>query len=77
MDRGDDVPVGGLCSPRRRTTTQIIADNWPKYEHHKDAAYNAVLLRTTVGEHDKAIAERQQVQARTTRATTTRTRSSS
>ncbi len=34
---------------------QIIVDNWPKYEHHKDAAYNAVLLRTTVGEHDKAI----------------------
>jgi tetratricopeptide (TPR) repeat protein len=32
-----------------------IADNWPKSEHHKDAAYNAVLLRTTVGEHDKAI----------------------
>lgn len=34
---------------------QVIVDNWPKYEHHKDAAYNAVLLRTTVGEHDKAI----------------------
>jgi tetratricopeptide (TPR) repeat protein len=32
-----------------------IADTWPKSEHHKDAAYNAVLLRTTVGEHDKAI----------------------
>ncbi|MEP7048855.1 MAG: tetratricopeptide repeat protein [Pseudomonadota bacterium] len=32
-----------------------IADSWPKSEHHKDAAYNAVLLRTTVGEHDKAI----------------------
>ncbi|HET7539216.1 MAG TPA: tetratricopeptide repeat protein [Polyangiaceae bacterium] len=32
-----------------------IADNWPKSEHHKDAAFNAVLLRTTVGEHDKAI----------------------
>jgi tetratricopeptide (TPR) repeat protein len=35
---------------------QVIVDNWPKYEHHKDAAYNAVLLRTTIGEHDKAIA---------------------
>ncbi len=34
----------------------ILADNFPKSEHHKDAAYNAVLLRTTVGEHDKAIA---------------------
>jgi TolA-binding protein len=34
---------------------EAIADRWPKSEHHKDAAYNAVLLRTTVGEHDKAI----------------------
>ncbi len=34
----------------------IIADNFPKSEHHKDAAFNAVLLRATVGEHDKAIA---------------------
>jgi TolA-binding protein len=33
----------------------IIAENFPRSEHHKDAAYNAVLLRTTVGEHDKAI----------------------
>lgn len=33
----------------------VIVDNFPKYEHHKDAAYNAVLLRTTVGEHAKAI----------------------
>jgi len=32
-----------------------LADNFPKSEHHRDAAYNAVLLRTTVGEHDKAI----------------------
>jgi TolA-binding protein len=36
---------------------EIIADKWPKSDHHKDAAYNAVLLRTTVGEHDKAIAD--------------------
>jgi cellulose synthase operon protein C len=34
---------------------EIIADKWPKSPHHRDAAYNAVLLRTTVGEHDKAI----------------------
>jgi tetratricopeptide (TPR) repeat protein len=34
----------------------IITDTWPKFEHHKDAAFNAALLRTTVGEHDKAIA---------------------
>ncbi len=33
----------------------VITDNWPKSAHHKDAAYNAVLLRATVGEHDKAI----------------------
>jgi TolA-binding protein len=33
----------------------VIVDSWPKSPHHKDAAYNAVLLRTTVGEHDKAI----------------------
>ena len=33
----------------------VIVDNWPRYEHHKDAAFNAVLLRTTIGEHDKAI----------------------
>ncbi len=33
----------------------IITDNWPKSEHHKDAAFNAVLLRATVGEHDKAL----------------------
>jgi tetratricopeptide (TPR) repeat protein len=41
----------------------IIADSWPKSEHHKDAAYNAVLLRTTVGEHDKAILSGQKFQS--------------
>src|SRR5262249_12313092 len=35
---------------------EAIVDKWPKSDHHKDAAYNAVLLRTTAGEHDKAIA---------------------
>lgn len=34
---------------------EIVAERFPKYEHAKDAAYNAVLLRTTVGEHDRAI----------------------
>ncbi len=34
----------------------VLASTWPKDEHHKDAAFNAVLLRTTVGEHEKAIA---------------------
>lgn len=33
----------------------LIVVNWPKSEHHEDAAFNAVLLRTTVGEHQKAI----------------------
>jgi TolA-binding protein len=33
----------------------LIADMFPKFEHHRDAAFNAVLLRTTVGDHDKAI----------------------
>jgi tetratricopeptide (TPR) repeat protein len=30
--------------------------NYQKYEHAKDAAYNAVVLRVATGEHDKAIA---------------------
>ena len=29
--------------------------NYQKYEHAKDAAYNAVVLRVATGEHDKAI----------------------
>ena len=33
----------------------LITDLFPKYEHHRDAAFNAVLLRTTIGDHDKAI----------------------
>jgi tetratricopeptide (TPR) repeat protein len=36
---------------------EALADKWQKSEHGKDAAYNAVLLRTTVGDHDKAIAD--------------------
>lgn len=34
----------------------MIVDMFPKYEHHRDAAFNAVLLSTTIGDHDKAIA---------------------
>lgn len=30
--------------------------NYQKFEHSKDAAYNAVVLRVATGEHDKAIA---------------------
>jgi TolA-binding protein len=33
----------------------VIAENFPKSQHHKDAAFNAVLLRTTVGETQRAI----------------------
>ncbi|MEB2323785.1 MAG: tetratricopeptide repeat protein, partial [Sorangiineae bacterium] len=33
----------------------VLVDGWPRSERHKAAAFNAVLLRTTVGEHDKAI----------------------
>jgi tetratricopeptide (TPR) repeat protein len=33
----------------------IVTDNLPRFEHHKDAAFNAVLLRSTIGEHAKAI----------------------
>jgi tetratricopeptide (TPR) repeat protein len=36
---------------------EVLAEKWPKSEHNKDAAYNAVLLRATIGEHDKAIAD--------------------
>jgi TolA-binding protein len=33
----------------------VIATDYRKSSHHKDAAVNSVLLRTTVGEHSKAI----------------------
>ncbi len=33
----------------------VIAENFPKSQHHKDAAFNSVLLRTTVGETQRAI----------------------
>lgn len=33
----------------------LIAQNWPRFEHHKAAAFNAVLLLTTIGDHDGAI----------------------
>ena len=31
--------------------------NYQKYEHTKDAAYNAVVLREALGDHDKAVAD--------------------
>jgi tetratricopeptide (TPR) repeat protein len=33
--------------------------HYQKYEHAKDAAYNAVVLREAMGEHDKAVADGQ------------------
>lgn len=46
----------GLFSEAAGYHEQIVAD-FPKHEHHQDAAYNAVLLRTTVGDHAKAISD--------------------
>lgn len=31
--------------------------NFQKFEHGKDAAYNAVVLRVAIGDHDKAVAD--------------------
>jgi tetratricopeptide (TPR) repeat protein len=31
--------------------------NYAKFEHEKDAAYNAVVLRAATGEHDRAVAD--------------------
>jgi tetratricopeptide (TPR) repeat protein len=31
--------------------------NYAKYEHERDAAYNAVILREATGEHDRAVAD--------------------
>lgn len=36
---------------------EALAEKFPKHEHAKDAAYDAVLLRTTLGDHDRAIAD--------------------
>ncbi|MBX3184135.1 MAG: tetratricopeptide repeat protein [Polyangiaceae bacterium] len=35
---------------------EAILKGHPKHARHKDAAYNAVLLRTTIGDHPEAIA---------------------
>ena len=39
------------------TYHEVLAERFPKSEHAKDAAYNAVLLRTTIGDYEKAIAD--------------------
>lgn len=46
----------GLFSEAAGYHEEIVA-GFPKHEHHRDAAYNAVLLRTTIGDHAKAIAD--------------------
>ncbi len=43
-------------STRRSPGSPTDHPNYQKYEHSKDAAYNAVVLRVATGEHDKAIA---------------------
>ena len=39
------------------TYHEVLAERFPKSEHAKDAAFNAVLLRTTIGDYDKSIAD--------------------
>jgi TolA-binding protein/antitoxin component of MazEF toxin-antitoxin module len=34
---------------------EVLAERFPKSDHAKDAAFNSVLLRTTVGDYDRAI----------------------
>jgi TolA-binding protein len=36
---------------------EALAESFPKSEHAKDAAFNAVLLRVTVGDYEKGIAD--------------------
>lgn len=43
---------------------EALAAHWPKDERHQDAAYNAVLLRTTLGQRDAAIRAGEQFQRR-------------
>ncbi len=43
---------------------ESLAAHWPRDERHQDAAYNAVLLRTTLGQRDAAIRAGEQFQRR-------------
>ena len=51
--------------------------HYQKFEHAKDAAYNAVVLRVATGEHDKAIANGNRYLAQLRHHAPTPTRSSS
>ncbi len=44
-----DEAIANLANPQH--------PNYAKFEHAKDAAYNAVVLRVATGDHDKAIAD--------------------
>jgi len=39
------------------TYHEVLAERFPKSEHARDASYNGVLLRTTIGDYEKAIAD--------------------
>jgi TolA-binding protein len=43
---------------------ETLAAHWPKDERHQDAAYNAVLLRTTLGQREQAVQDGEQFQRR-------------
>ncbi|MEY2936402.1 MAG: hypothetical protein RL033_7151 [Pseudomonadota bacterium] len=43
---------------------EALAAHWPKDERHQDAAYNSVLLRTTLGQRDAAIRAGEEFQRR-------------
>jgi tetratricopeptide (TPR) repeat protein len=50
---------------------ETLAAHWPKDERHQDAAYNAVLLRTTLGQRELAVQDGEQFQRRYPSGTTT------
>jgi len=50
---------------------EALAAHWPKDERHQDAAYNAVLLRTTLGQRDQAVQDGEQFQRRYPNGTAT------
>ncbi|MEO8177996.1 MAG: tetratricopeptide repeat protein [Deltaproteobacteria bacterium] len=50
---------------------ETLAAHWPKDERHQDAAYNAVLLRTTLGQREQAIQDGEQFQRRYPSGTST------
>ncbi|HVZ36630.1 MAG TPA: tetratricopeptide repeat protein, partial [Polyangiaceae bacterium] len=43
---------------------EALSNYWPKDDHNQDAAYNAVLLRTSLGQRDQAIKDGEAFQRR-------------